>query len=73
MCALLSFGGFAVLAVERGEPVELTPRVLSIYVREAVARVLFALMWPFGWFNQTPHPGSATAPRGVFRRLAGTP
>jgi len=51
-----SFGGFAILAADRGKPVTLSARVLSVYVREALARCFFVVVSPLGWTNPGPAP-----------------
>lgn len=65
-----AFAGYVVLLVERGEPVVLTARTLSIYVREAAARTWFVFLWPLGaargMFAQAPEPG--LVPKGRERR-----
>ncbi|MEZ4321434.1 MAG: hypothetical protein R3F61_28440 [Myxococcota bacterium] len=49
-----SFAGFVVLAVERGEPVQLDRRVLSLMIRESVARSLFFVLRPLGLTDTGP-------------------
>ena len=45
----VSFGGFVILASDKGEPVKWSRRIVSVYVREACARVLLMLISPLGW------------------------
>ncbi len=56
VCLAFSFGGFAILAADRGTPVTWSARVVSLYVREALARSLIILVSPLGWSNPTPSP-----------------
>jgi triacylglycerol esterase/lipase EstA (alpha/beta hydrolase family) len=59
----LSVGGFVVLLVERGEPVHIDARTVSIYVREAVARTWFSLSRPFGAWGVRPVAGGPPSVR----------
>jgi pimeloyl-ACP methyl ester carboxylesterase len=52
----ISFGGFAILAADRGIPVVWSGRVFSVYVREALARCLVVAASPLGWTNPGPKP-----------------
>jgi pimeloyl-ACP methyl ester carboxylesterase len=54
MSLAISFGGFAILAADRGRPVVWGRRVLSVYVREALARCLVIAASPLGWTNPGP-------------------
>lgn len=63
---VFAFAGYVVLLVERGEPVVVTGRTLSIYVREAAARTWFVFLWPLSWFGGALEPGSV--PAGKERR-----
>lgn len=64
-----SFAGFVVLAVDRGEPVQLDRRVLSLMIRESVARaVLFALR-PLGVADSGPVLAPGPVPGAEGRRV----
>jgi len=63
----LSFGGFAILAADRGTPVAWSAKVVSVYVREALARCLIILMSPLGWTNPGPSLWSVGASTEVKR------
>lgn len=52
--AAASFAGFVVLAVERGEPVVLDRRVVSLMVREAIARALIWCLRPLAVGDSGP-------------------
>ncbi len=52
--AAATVASFVVLAVERGEPVVLDRRVVSLMVREAAARSLFFVLRPLGWTDTGP-------------------
>jgi len=49
-----AFGGFAILAADRGTPVTIDRQVISVYVREALARCLIVSLSPLGWTNPPP-------------------
>ena len=51
---LASLAGFVVQSVERGTPVRITPKLLSIFGREALGRVLIIGISPLGWINSSP-------------------
>lgn len=51
---MVSLAGFVVLGVERGERVEFDARLLSLVVRESVARSLFWLLRPLGVVSHSP-------------------
>ena len=74
MTLVVSFGGFAILAADRGTPVSLSARVLSVYVREALARCLIILISPLGWTNPEPsmwHVGAENTRRTPVLLLPG--
>lgn len=49
-----SFGGFLVLAVERGQPVKMSVASVATYIRDALARVLFLVLEPWGRRDRGP-------------------
>lgn len=51
---MYTFGGFAVLAAERGTPVKLSWSWLATYVRETMATLLMVLTTPFGKLQRPP-------------------
>ena len=53
----MSAGGFVVSLVERGVPVQIEGRTLSLVIREAVARTWFLASWPFGLWTGQPEIG----------------
>ncbi len=59
-----SFGGYAVLAADRGQPARFGSPQLALYVREASARALLWLMRPLGWGRGRPWgpPGPGSHP-----------
>jgi triacylglycerol esterase/lipase EstA (alpha/beta hydrolase family) len=54
LAMLMSFGGWVAQAVDRGEHVRITRSLLSLYTREALARVFVLLMAPFGHADRAP-------------------
>lgn len=60
--AAASFAGFVVLAVDRGEPVVFDRRVLSLMVRESVARALLFVLRPFSVADSGPVLAPAVGP-----------
>ncbi len=51
-----------VQSVERGEPVRVTAKLLSIFGREALGRVLIIGISPLGWFNSSPRMWGSQKP-----------
>ena len=67
-----SLAGFVALGVERGERVVFDARLLSLIVRESVARSLFWLLLPLGMVSSAPVGVPVVGEPGVGYHLGDT-
>ena len=58
-----TYGGYVVLAADRGQPVRFDWHQLSVYIREAAARALMWALAPLAWGSPGPTFESGAAQR----------